>query len=201
VTRKPEAWKFHKLSLTGRGEARADTPDGWRLRAVIDEQDGIPVLREIHIAPIPRRPVPAGGLTARRLRLFSVGGVLPLMQRGARELLTDGRDQMHVLPLLVTNLNRRRGRRPTPDTMLARIAVRYAEIVEQGGAAPIASLAREFNYSTVRTRDLVKQARDSGYLTPTKPGRAGGIATERARILARLEADQLEVMKRVRRSK
>jgi hypothetical protein len=179
-------WSVRELRGTEHGwEARAEatTEDGWHIRVVFADQAGMPVLRDLHVAPVSRRKIPAGGLTSRRLRSLSLAPAFPLLQRFADRVAPDPADRVHFKSLIEGDLRPRPGRRRISPELLARIAVRYAELYESGEKALIPRLADEFQYSTASMRGLVYRARREDYLTPTRPGRPGGWATDRARGL------------------
>ena len=179
--------------------ADAVSTDGWRIQAVFTEQEGLPILKELHITPDSRQQVPAGGITSRWLRSLKLTPALDAIRAAAAsEIVSPGiriypdwvgdraeeldRDLFleQTLRLAEADLHRRPGRPPLPDRIYAQVAIEYERIVNGGSTTPIPDLAKKLGYSPTRTRDLIWQARQRGYLTPTRPGRAGGSATEKA---------------------
>jgi hypothetical protein len=159
-------------------QAEALTADGWCVRAVFAEDAGGPVISELHITKQPRKRLPAGGLTSRRLRgLTRVGGAFAVV-RPTSHFLASGLDD--PVRTLIHSEIQQRGRQSTPAAQIVRVAAAYAQLVQSGCRAPNRELARELRYSVTRIRDLVKLAREKGYLTPTKPGRMGGTITPEA---------------------
>ena len=85
---------------------------------------------------------------------------------------------------------RRRGRRGESDPWYAQVAQRYATAVtgsqrHRVAAAVAEEMSRELkSYYTARhVKELVYEARQRGFLTPTQRGRAGGNLTDRARAV------------------
>jgi hypothetical protein len=63
---------------------------------------------------------------------------------------------------------------------LQRVKVGRSE-PQAGRLHPVKDVAAELGYSTAHIRDLVRQARTDGLLTPTTPGKAGGELTPEGR--------------------
>ena len=180
--------------------ADAESEEGWWIQAVFTEQEGLPILKELHIRPSRGKPTPAGGITSRWLRSLRLTPAFEAIRAAAAsEIVSPGiqvypdwlgdqaeevsRELFHeqTLHLADSDLHRRPGRPPLSASVYAQVAVEYERIVNSGSNSPIPQLAKKLGYSPSRTRDLVWQARQRGYLTPTRPGRAGGRATEKAR--------------------
>jgi hypothetical protein len=139
-----------------------------------------------------------GGLHARDLR-FTFG----TWRNHSREILKQLKNSMgeeafvaifgsREIPLVaIEQLGEHPSRRKRwNDYEYAGLAARYAEIAETGERSAIKILADEIGLSRARTRDLVYEARNRGFLTPTTQGIAGGRLTDRAlRILADREED------------
>jgi len=154
--------------------------DGWRVRAIFVEQAGSPVLRELHITPRPRRATPQDGVTSRWLRSLTLTPLLDSARALADRVTQAPEDQdlrRAFQTLLERDLHRRTGRPGRPAADYARMAIRYEQLLKAGSRKPVADLAGELHLSRPRTRDLIKRARELGFLTRAQRGRAGGRAT------------------------
>lgn len=82
-----------------------------------------------------------------------------------------------------TDLARRtRGRRLRTDELVVGFAKGYAEKIDEGHANPIRDLASERSYSRDTVREIIREARERGFLTkPAEAGKAGGKLTPKAR--------------------
>jgi len=69
------------------------------------------------------------------------------------------------------------------DLYFARLAARYAELVELGMRRPIPLLAAETGLAPSTLTAAIRDARRTGFLTATPRGRAGGRLTAKARRL------------------
>ena len=173
--------------------------------------DGRPVLAEVRVFPaesVPRDPgrwseqaVPEGGVPARVLRELRTSvadevrrHVLQQLagKRGAAWILDSFGLQRMGFTEAILDAPHRPGRRGRDEAFYASIAVRYAVLVATGTRTPIQDLAKELVgqgewFSPESVRQLVTKARARGLLTEAPPGRAGGVATERAWELVKTE--------------
>jgi hypothetical protein len=88
---------------------------------------------------------------------------------------------------------RRRKKRPRTrravDGFYAELAHQYVQLLEHGERAPTTTLARIRGERIEKVRSHIHLARKNGFLTETKPGKAGGVLTPLA--LAVLEEAKL----------
>lgn len=97
------------------------------------------------------------------------------------ELLAEGQPaEIQQWAALVTA---RTGVRGKDDRVFAEVANQYVLLVGAGERAPLKKLAEVLHVSRSRARNVVLEARKRGLLTETKPGRAGGDLTAKARRL------------------
>jgi hypothetical protein len=139
--------------------------------------------------------VPAGGLTSRVLRAARVGDLFEgdeELRREAHEKLTEGKAERRralAWPGTFSNEPRRPGRAKRSDLFLARVAARYALLVEEGVSEPIKQLTNDLAakgapFPAPTVRGLIHEARKRGLLEPAHRGRAGGDLTAKGwRIL------------------
>lgn len=80
-------------------------------------------------------------------------------------------------------LRERPGRRGRTDLEYAHLADAYARLVADGDRAPVRTLAVDLSVAESTVRNQVSEARARGLLTSSRPGRAGGRLTARARRL------------------
>jgi hypothetical protein len=80
------------------------------------------------------------------------------------------------------------GRRGRPPAFWAAVAIEYEWTVRRGSKRPVADLAAKRGISQATARDLVHQARDKGYLSASRQGVAGGVATDAAYAAFRVQA-------------
>jgi hypothetical protein len=64
-----------------------------------------------------------------------------------------------------------------PDDEIAALAARYVTLFRRGLRRPNSQLAAEYGLRSEQVRDRIHRARELGYLTPSKQGRAGGEPT------------------------
>lgn len=66
------------------------------------------------------------------------------------------------------------------DLQFARLAKRYVTLVQKKSRSPILDLARSRKEDPTRIRDLIRKARQYGFLTKTKQGAKGGTLTTKS---------------------
>jgi hypothetical protein len=172
-----------------------ESADGWVVRWVVAEQDGVFVARSLRIEPIGQL-TPPGGITARLLRELSPARALSNLSLSAAEKVDMGEGQFvhdDFTPLLIkwarqdvqsqefaTEAARGPGRPRLSDETLARVAVAYLEELPHGPGLLARIGARpEIDRPADTVRDWVRRARQSGFLTGTKAGRKGASAGPR----------------------
>lgn len=167
----------HRGPLTPPGEPRegvfdVDLTDGWVCTYRVANQDGEPVVAELHIRPSGKDP-PQGGLTTRLLRRVKLGehlaaitavlrgwasGGTPLEERtthipaapgrGSQKRITVGpedfdRDIAEGLGFSEPPRERRPGRPGRSDREYAELAREYVEALESGSRSPTADVAQK----------------------------------------------------------
>jgi hypothetical protein len=127
---------------------------------------------------------PEGGISSKVLRDLGVG-----VLEDARSIFEEDDSSLIFLerfgfdPSASVDVISRRSNR-TPDLVLAKVAQVYSE----ASNAPRQAVARRLSYSEPQASDLIRKARDRGFLTGGgQRGRAGGTVTDKA---CRLLADQ-----------
>ena len=162
---------------------------GWSIRAKLVEQNGQPVLQELHITPWSPKKPPTGGLPARLLRQIPISLFLDEIRKAAAMHFPDDPD-LASLRDPDAALGSRKGRTTIPDLELARLAVRYEQLCATPKPASVTrALATEFNYSEGRTRDRLAIARTRGLLSPALHGKRGGRASPEALELVAADDD------------
>jgi hypothetical protein len=198
----PEA-AWRQLFLLG----HADRPyagglyerEGWRLLMLISDQGGATVVRELRILPAGQLPeaeavkliedwsryeqtVPAGGLTARLLRTFPIGGLADDI-RGALDIARkDHRDLQAKTVLRLGDVAWPLDiplRELAGDEMLAVTAHLVGGLTRGGRASPAAETAEIFGISIHAVRMRLRRARDRGLVHPTAAGRRGADLTDK----------------------
>ena len=178
-TRSGDLWK---------AEATRDLGDGWKVHVVFVEQDGAPVVGELHL--LPTGNTPPGGLTTRRLRSVNFKALLADVRALAQaELESDDTGTVEpFIDWLRKDLRKRPGRRGRSDLDYARLAAAYEQVFMAGSTRPVFDLGKQLKLSRARVRDLLHEARRRGLLSSTGPGQGGGTLTEKAKAL--LEAER-----------
>ena len=145
---------------------------------------------------VPPAHIPAGGLTARRLRGIRFGPAHALAREALEESIASSFDAEGFRRVLEeARLAQRIALRPArrghwTDADYVALAARYAAKVRDGVRHPVAELADETSYSPARIRQALKHARDRGWLTKTTRRRAGGTLTDEALAIARQEREE-----------
>jgi hypothetical protein len=75
---------------------------------------------------------------------------------------------------------RRERRKGLTDLQFARLAKQYVARIKKGSRSPILDLAQSRNEGPTRTRNLINQARQHGFLTRTLQGAKGGALTTKS---------------------
>ena len=164
------------------GEA-IEKKDGWKMRVVFVEQNGAPIVREVHLTPINRRRIPFGGLSARRLRSVTWKRAFDEIRKNAIRNLRPVELELPDFRGLLKehDLRRRPGRRGYGDVFYAELAFSYERALVSGANAPVRDLAKQYSLSESQMRTLLHRARKRGFLTSAGRGSIGGQATEKAR--------------------
>jgi hypothetical protein len=197
-----------------------ETPlgNGWMVQEWFEVQDGRRIVAMLTICPAPpsgrvragRRlgerppdaPVPAGGITARLLRLVHVGGST------AEPVIADYRRwiKQQFGADALARLDARRGRparhrkkavrnRRARDRFYAELARDYVALHDSGHRSPTATLAAMRDVTIEKMRSHIHLARANGLLSDTVRGKRGGTLTRKALdALAREEAPVKEAV-------
>lgn len=173
-----------------------DAGDGWTARYRLTEQDGVPVVAEVHVfhgdsneAPAweGTLDMPSGGLTRTRLRDIPLGPAIVrealkrVQQQPFRDFVTGAFSRKHQR----RDAHRRRTR---GKEFYADLAARYVEAYRKDPRRPVALLAKELGWKRDQVRDALNDARRAGMLTGAGKGIAGGALTDAA--LAILKANK-----------
>jgi hypothetical protein len=125
-----------------------------------------------------------------QLRKLAHEAKLKIIQKRAREIWADDAAALADFQTLIEgDRSKLGGRRGRSDLELARIAIRYEELVDTS-AKPVAQLAKELSLAVTTVRSILHKCRDRQVLTAATPGRAGGRATSKARRLIE-QADEV----------
>jgi hypothetical protein len=197
------------------GVLETELGNGWMAATWLELQDGRRVVAQLTICPAPGSakagttrdgrhkgerppdaPVPAGGITARLLRTVKLGASAEPVIADYRRWIKKsfGADALQRLDAHTGRpARRRRKKRPRTrravDGFYAELAHQYVQLLEHGERAPTTTLARIRGERIEKVRSHIHLARKNGFLTETKPGKAGGVLTPLA--LAVLEEAKL----------
>lgn len=139
----------------------------WTVTAVFEVEPGPPRLTDLHVGVMGGSAEPA--LTAEVLRSVPLAELAAEANRFLR---------------FPTNLRQRPVPKPGGgDHTYAWWAARYMRHVDRGSRRPVADLAEEFDMTPTAARDLIHRCRAHGMLPKSRPGRAGGPLTAKARRL------------------
>jgi len=160
-----------------------DLGDGWRAKLELILQGGRVVVSGVTVF-WPGAAIPAGGLTARRLRDLHFTDVTKSDEvLRAAEGLNPARDTLkrYGFRRTVPAGPKRPGRKGHDPIYYVHAATRYAELVAEG-KSPIREMAKERHQPPATVAGVITKARRKyGFLTETPPGREGGELTEGAR--------------------
>ncbi len=177
------------------GEAWVElaSPDGWFVEQHIVEQSGRIVVAELRVHHDPDKPLPTGGLTARRLRSIKVQGHLSTLRDvlSSQFEVADARgSQPKVEGFSRASLrDARPGRAGLSDRHYAEVANAYVHLVASGSTRPVAALADRHHVSASRMASQLHKARTKGILSSSPAGLPGGELTPMGRALLQDEAE------------
>ncbi len=161
-----------------------DLPGGWTVREDFALEDSRRIVASLTIRPTAAGAVPAGGVTARLLRLVKVGQ----FASGFRQTLAQ-----HYGPEVAARIvegigwasrprrRKRAARLRADDRFYAELARTYVELWATNEKKPTAALAAARGVSPALMRSHIHLARKNGFLTETGRGKAGGALTAKAR--------------------
>jgi hypothetical protein len=172
---------------------------------------GEPLIGEVRVFPTESRPgrpagiwsaevlgsdarVPNGGISAELLRTVRIQDYQPFAPEFSRWSLKRLVDVYKTLPrpsgtLTVTlpvhvtggtPVSTGPGRPGRPDRFYAEVAEEYVKSLARG-KRPVSDIAKRRRISQSQARDMIREARERGLLTPTRRGKQGGELTEHAR--------------------
>lgn len=127
----------------------------------------------------------AFGVTGKTIRSLPIGDLLTTARKAISSHRTDtpapgsGRRLMKVDRLAAFKTDAR-GKAPRDDEAYAALAMEYSFLVEDGNRSPVKALAAREGGSAGTWANRIAEARRRGFLTPVKPGEAGGGVTETA---------------------
>lgn len=182
----------------------ADVDREWRVRYRLDVVRGRIAFAEAHVVPRGKR-TPGRGINANVLRAVAVGEhrreLLAEMgeTRAARLLAEHPELRAYVASLTPEDLEgmvlstelfdldalrprREKGRRKS-RRWYAEVARLYAALVAAGATRPIPTMVEMMGLAPATVSGAVRDARQMGFLTKTRSGRAGGRLTAKAERL------------------
>ena len=127
----------------------------------------------------------AFGVTGKTIRSLPIGDLL----NAARKAISSHRTVMPSSasghrPMGIDRLaafrTDARGKAPRDDRAYAELALEYSFLVEEGNRSPVKALTAREGGSAGTWANRIAEARRRGFLTPVKPGEAGGGITEAA---------------------
>jgi hypothetical protein len=148
----------------------------------VEVKSSAPVIKDVRVQRIEDRYVSGPGITASRLHRIVLDALLRDALLKVREPIiaapdTDGWTGRFQLQSDAEAGNNRTygGRRvgATPDEYLRRVADVYRGAIA-AGTPPVVAVQRDLNISRSHAGRLVGDARASGYLAPTTPGKVRG---------------------------
>jgi hypothetical protein len=131
------------------------------------------------------QPSGAFGVTGKTIRSLPIGDLLT----SARKAISSSRTgtpapgsglRLMRIDRLAAFKTDARGKAPRDDRAYAELALEYSFIVEDGNRSPVKALAAREGGSAGTWANRIAEARRRGFLTPVKPGEAGGGITEAA---------------------
>lgn len=192
----PEAERDRWHLIDGPGE-------NWTTSVRFVIREGRPVIAQLRVTPFQAHQwsepmdIPSGGLTTTDLRRIHIKWDDELHNTVA-ELFAETGYQAKV------------GRRVRPkyeqkdDDFFAEKAVEYLDALRKAPTRPLAYLEQKYRGQWItrgQLRDYVHQARERGFLTPGRQGRAGAEPTEKLRDWAKGRKIRLPEPRKKRRSK
>ena len=127
----------------------------------------------------------AFGVTGKTIRSLPIGDLLSIARKAISAHRTDtptpdsGLRLMRIDRLAAFKTDAR-GKAPRDDRAYADLALEYSFLVEDGNRSPVKALAAREGGSAGTWANRIAEARRRGFLTPVKPGEAGGGVTEAA---------------------
>lgn len=158
------------------------------------DQSGEPVVAEVRVFPKEpgkgrpggmwsaeylgvNAPAPPGGIPADLLRQVRVTGYRGMAERGFHQL---GRLLSLGPPPILDEPRPMASARGRPDEFYAQIAREYVDLLTANNPHPINELSRSRSIPKSKVRDMIRQARKRGLLTPTSRGKLRGQLTPQA---------------------
>lgn len=123
----------------------------------------------------------AGNVPLAALQDLRLSEVVEQTRRIVRTIMGEQKGRPKVALVAPFRFGSNPGRRGRSDIHYAEIARLYVGLLE--GPAPVKALATQLGLKEQAARDLIRQARRRGLLTPPEHGRAMGALTPRAREL------------------
>jgi len=161
--------------------------DGWRVEWVVAKQNGVYVVRSVHLEP-ETDATPLGGITTNLLRELSPASALDVAAEVAPEELdvTLAIEFLETLDRMgpVEDAKSLRGRPRTSDRRLAEVSMLYLKELPKGTGIT-QRMATRFtrmdghHVAPSMVRDWIRRARVEGFLSEGQMGRAGATAGPR----------------------
>ena len=150
-------------------------------RVVFVEQAGAAVVRELHVSPLDKRRLPANGITVGQIRRSARKAFYEHARNlWEREFYEDEKSRPDFEALSATTARGRPGKPGNPDWLYAKIAVRFEQLLDTGSKTPSRKTGRGVPLSTPTNARHADQSPPT-QATRTRPGRAEGKATAKAR--------------------
>ena len=162
------SWEDQPDGSHWKATVRSVTEAGWRVEVILVEQKSGVAVRELRLTPASPRRVPKGGVTRRLLENIELTKLRAAASEAARDHFGDeDRAAAEMEVLLGGSPTQIGGRRRMSDAEKAAIAIRYAQLVEEGKGAP--ELAAELSNAVPSTRNLLSRPRREGWLEGDAP--------------------------------
>lgn len=118
-------------------------------------------------------------MTGKTIRSLPIGDLLNTARKAISSHRTDtpqpgSGPRLMRIDRLASFKTDARGKAPRDDRAYADLALEYSFLVEDGNRSPVKALAAREGGSTGTWANRIAEARRRGFLTPVKPGEAGG---------------------------
>ncbi|GAA4361974.1 hypothetical protein [Angustibacter luteus] len=145
-------------------------------------RDELDLDRPVELTILAARSDSDVALTTSVLRAIPLGQLIDAARAVSRDasVLYDAYEAAIAEELIVWTQDARRTGAKRSGLAYAALAARYADLVARGDRKPAETLGAELDMSPVTVSQRIREARQSGLLTPAVPGRASGRLTREA---------------------